>query len=152
MGPVGPQGPQGATGSQGPQGPAGVTVGGYASGPAPNNVGPSVVFLAPTVNVTITAGQSIFVTSQRALGGNGFAAANLGLWICHRNGGGPVVQSGFGSIGLRVPANTRVNFPMSAILTGLPAGTYAVGLCGSSSDWGSWTGADPNGTTSATVF
>jgi hypothetical protein len=126
-------------------------VGGFASGPAPNPVGPAVVFLAPTVNVTITAGQSIFVTSQRAFGGNGNAASNLGLAICYRNGG-PVTQFGFGAVGLRVPVGTRVNFPMSAILTGLPAGTYAVGLCGSSTDSGNWAGSDPNGSTSATVF
>jgi hypothetical protein len=115
-------------------------------------VGPALAFLAPTLNVTITAGQSFLVTSQRAFGG-GTAAAGLGLWICYQTGGtGPLFQTGFGAMGLQVPAGARVNFPMTAVLRDLPAGTYTVGLCGSSGLFSAWAGSDPNGSTSVMVF
>lgn len=152
MGPQGPQGVGGPQGPQGPVGPAGLTQGAHVSGPA-SGVPAGLGFIAPTVNVTIaTAGQSIFATSQRGLGANGAAATNLSLWICYRNGGGPLTQVGFGALGLRVPANTRVNFPMTAVITGLAPGTYTVGLCGASTDSASWNSNDPNGSTSAVVF
>jgi hypothetical protein len=128
-----------------------VTQGTNVSGPA-NGVGPTLAFLAPPATVTITLGQSILVTSQRALGTNGTSGANsLSLWICYRNGTGPLFQSGFGANGLSVPANTRVNFPMTATLTGLAAGTYTVGLCGSTPA-STWNSNDPNGSTTAVVF
>lgn len=131
-----------------------MTQGTNVSGLAPNGVGPAVVFLAPPATVTITLGQSILVTSQRALGTNGASGANaLSLWICYRNSAGVLFQSGFGAVGLSVPTNTRVNFPMTATLTGLAAGTYSVGLCGSApSTWASWNSNDPNGSTTAVVF
>lgn len=153
IGPMGPQGPQGATGPQGPQGPAGLTSGAHVNTGMPTNgVGFGLGFLAPTGNVTITAGQSIFVTSQRAFGTNGNAASGLALAICYSTGGGAPVQSGVGVLGLRLPANTRVNYPMTAILSGLPAGTYAVGLCGYSLGEPAFWNSNESGSTTAVVF
>ena len=158
MGPIGPmgvQGPQGPTGPQGPQGPPGLTQGSHAAGPAPaGGIQPGLGFLVPTVTVTTAAGQSIYVTSQRALGATGLAlngfANGLTLAICYSTGGGPVFSSATFAQGLRVANNTRVNFPMTAILT-LPAGTHTVGLCGATSD-PNWNSNDPNGSTTVVVF
>ena len=115
MGPIGPmgvQGPQGATGPQGPQGPAGLTSGAHVNTAMPSNgVTSGLTFLAPTVNVTITAGQSILVTSQRAFGTNGNAATGLALAICYSTGGGAPVQSGVGVLGLRLPAEHARELP-----------------------------------------
>jgi len=116
----------------------------------PNAVPPGLDFMAPTVDVTITsASQSILVTSQRTLGSNS-GASGLTLYICHRTGGGPLTTSGTGAQGLRVPALTRANFPMTAILTGLAPGTYTVGLCGFSTDV-NWL-SNGSGSTSVVVF
>jgi hypothetical protein len=101
--------------------------------------------------VTVADGQSVFVTSQRAFGANGAAATGLSLWICHRNSSGVLTPVGVGTLGLRVPMLTRVNFPMTAILTGLAPGTYAVGLCGFAFDPSGWT-SNESGSTSAVVF
>jgi hypothetical protein len=53
---------------------------------------------------------------------------------------------------LRVPMNTRTTFGHTAILSGLPAGTYQVGLCGTvfaaSNKWN----ANGEGATTAIVF
>jgi Collagen triple helix repeat (20 copies) len=152
VGPIGPFGPQGPQGPQGPAGPAGVIDAEHLSGPGPA-ITASSVFITPTVDVTIATGQSIFVTSQRALGSDFLGGGtNLNLLMCYRIGTGPYTYLAQTEVvGLRVPTGTRVNFPMSTIITGLPAGTYTVGLCGSSSNPGSWT---PNGagSTSAVVF
>ncbi len=130
MGPMGFMGPMGPQGPEGPLGPAGIVDGGSASGdgPAPNV---TLMFLAPAVSVTLTkAGQRILVNASRALGStsvNGGAA--LTLWICHQNSGA-LQMAGAGMGGLQVGQNRRVSFSLSAIISGLPAGTYSVGLCG----------------------
>jgi hypothetical protein len=113
----------------------------FNSGLAPNPlpIGP-LAFFAPTVDVTIEAGQSILVTSQAALGSTaGGGGSTLTLAICYSIGGGVPIQVGGVALGLRVPSNTRVNFPMTTIISGFAPGTYAVGLCGqtSSSGWNS---------------
>jgi hypothetical protein len=115
-------------------------------------VGFSVTFLAPTVDVTVADGQSVLVTSQRAFGSNGAAATGLSLWICYQNGSaGALTPVGVGTLGLRVPAFTRVNFPMTAVLKDLAPSTYTVGLCGFAFDPSGWT-SNESGSTSAVVF
>ncbi len=153
QGPQGPAGPAGPQGPEGPQGPAGIVDGGFASGdgPAPNS---TLTFLAPAVNMTLTkAGQRILVNGARALGSshvNGGAA--LTLWICHQIGGAALTAVGPGMGGLQVGPNRRVSFSLSAIISGLPAGTYNVGLCGTAPNpFAPW---NNNGTgyTTAVIF
>ena len=112
-----------------------------------------VGFLAPTVNVTIADGESVLVTSHKALGSTAVGGAtSLNLYICYQStvGGSTIQLQGGGSLGHRVPQDTRITFGLSFIVSGLPAGTYMVGLCGNSSsaNWNSneW------GYTTALVF
>jgi VCBS repeat protein/collagen triple helix repeat protein len=154
----GPQGPPGSTGAQGPQGPPGAT---GAQGPAgpPGPTGPSgivgfntvsgagstpngtVQFLAPPAVVTIAAGQKIYVESSKALGSTVSGGANdLDLWIGYRiQGPNPITTFGQGSFDYAVLQYTRANFGLSAVLSSLAAGTYEVGLVGStgSFNWNS---------------
>jgi hypothetical protein len=122
----------------------------FATGPATVTANGPMAFIGPTVEVTIAAGQSILVTSQAALGANNSAASALTLAICYAVGGGLPVQVGGSANGLRLPSNTRINFPMTTIISGMAAGTYNVGLCGqtSSNAWNS----NHTGSTSAIVF
>jgi hypothetical protein len=53
----------------------------------------------------------------------------LSLWICHDNGGA-LATFGSGMTGLRIATAQRSLFSLSAVVSGLPAGTYSVGLCG----------------------
>jgi hypothetical protein len=89
--------------------------------------------------VTIAAGEIIQVTSHVALGTTaGAGAANLSLWIAYSSGGPPVAV-GPGMNGLGLDKDNRMTYGMSALLTGLPAGTYRVGIAGSSTstNWNS---------------
>jgi hypothetical protein len=152
QGPAGPQGPQGAfgpVGPQGPQGPAGssgVIASAFGTGLGVNTVptgstNSDAVFLAGQATVTIAPNQKIFVTSTASLGAGGTAAAGLNVWVCQKlsSASGPTTDVGGGTFGLATPANTRQHFTLSAVFSGLPAGTYSVGLCGytteSTSHW-----------------
>ena len=135
-GPAGPMGPVGMTGPVGPEGPAGepgssgIVDTQYASGnglPAP---GLTLQFLSPPVSVAIATDQRVIVNAGRVLGSNTSARADsLSLWICHQNGGA-VTRFGTGMTNLQLVAWQRSLYSLSAVLSGLPAGTYAVGLCG----------------------
>lgn len=149
-GPAGPAGPAGPTGPQGLQGLQGLTGPAGAAGPAGPAGSPGVVnsvfttgtgldpvtggtiaFIGPTASVTLTAGQKIHVVANKALGsiaaGGGTA---LNLWICTQVTGGLISPQGGGSFGYTAPQNSRLSFGLTANVTGLAAGTYAVGLCG----------------------
>ncbi len=142
-GAVGPTGPAGAAGAVGPTGPAraagasGVVTTLYAEGggnlPSFNA---TYLFLAAPVQVTIAAGQSVTVTSTKALGST-LVATNLRLTVCSQAGAGaPIIDpTGSSTFGdgldtLRVPANTLIPFTAGAIFKGLAAGTNNFGLCG----------------------
>jgi hypothetical protein len=135
-------------GPAGPQGPSGV-VGQAFSSTGPAAVSTTTAFIGATVSVTITAGQKIFVSSHVALGASGAAASALNLAICRQSGGITIV--GGESWGHTAAANQRHNFGLSAVITGLPAGTYIVGLCGYSSNAANWN-SNEYGYTSALVF
>ncbi len=135
-GATGPAGPAGATGPAGPQGPSGVVGQGFASGFATAPTA-STAFISPTVSVTITAGQKIFVSSNAALGAGANAATSLNLYICYQSG--TLTTFGGGTFGLTAAANQRQLYGLSAVITGLSAGTYLVGLCGASSNAANWT-------------
>jgi hypothetical protein len=156
MGPIGPMGPAGPEGPTGPAGASGVADGVYASGAMTTAPNGTLTFVAPTVTVTITDGQRIFADSSRVFSApSGGAADSLSLWICYQATGG----SGLTKVGptlmstpLKLPANQRAQFGLTAIVTGLPADTYTVGLCGQAiNPYATWApGGD--GATTALVF
>jgi len=143
VGPAGPAGPIGATGPMGPQGPPGPAGGGVdvvmQNGPG-SDPGPSIAFLGAPVTISITSAlQKMLVTSTKALGSSSAdGAQDLDLWICQQEGGGALTMVGGGVFDLRVAANTRQLFTLSASITGLAAGNYTFGLCGMSSDSANW--------------
>lgn len=165
-GPVGATGPAGAPGAQGPAGPQGVAgpmgptsiiASEFSAGSAPNPNG-TVQFIAKPVTLSITeAGQKIYVSAHRALGG--YVAANsLGLDIGYRDINTPAATPtpiNLGVYGLQVPANTRVPMGLTGIISNLPIGTYQVGLLGVDTNSGAANGKWTNtewGYTSAFVF
>jgi hypothetical protein len=87
-----------------------------------------------TAVVAVGEGQSVQVTSTKALGAGGVAANLLDLWICFRAVGSAAAPTkvGLGMLDHDVPANTRVQMTLSAAFTPLAPGNYNVGLCGSS--------------------
>lgn len=145
QGPAGPQGAQGAQGIQGATGPAGnvgpagnpaVAGAAHTSGPVAGIVDNTMgvfAFIAPTVQVTITATtQGVLVASSGALGTTTAGGANaLRMTICRQPAaGGALTTNGTDYMsGLRIAQNTRLPFTLSTRFTGLTAGTYNVGLC-----------------------
>lgn len=143
-GPAGPPGPMGATGAtgatgaagaQGPAGPAGPS--GVVSWSATSGFGlqpttATLDFIGPTLTVTITAGQKIFMTADKALGAGATAATGLNLYPCHKStaAGATINGNGGAILGLQVPANTRITFGMNWAYIGLAAGSWIVGMCG----------------------
>jgi len=110
-------------------------------------------FIGPTVSVTVSDGQRVYVSSHKALGSSSAGGAgDLDLYICYRVSGSVITPTtvGGGSYNMAVPQNTRVPMGLTAVISGLTAGTYDVGLCGitSSANWNS----NEYGYTSALVF
>ncbi|WP_437746011.1 collagen-like protein [Sorangium sp. So ce1504] len=142
VGPTGPQGPRGFTGPVGPTGPQGVVLTLTVQGVGPHAalpVGRPVDFFGPTALVAVSStSQSIYATAHRYLGTDGSPADSLKLYMCYqRVRSGPsgtvldeVQAVGLGMAGGRVPADTRVPFGLSAVITNLTAGTYNIGMCG----------------------
>lgn len=171
VGPAGPAGPAGATGPAGPMGPigpmgpqgepgapgaTGVVLGASAAGGGASNPTATLDFLAPTVDVAVSGvSQSVLVTSMRVFGTNyTIAADGLNLAICYQStGSDPTIWEGSSSlVNLKVMPNTRVTLGHTAILTGLTAGTWRVGLCGYVSTLTNRWNNNGEGTTSAIVF
>ena len=100
----------------------------------------TIRFLAPTVQVIIGTNQRVLVTSHRALGAGASPATGLDIWICYQSTApGSAIQAvGGGMLGLSSPANLRLPVGLSAVVSGIAAGTYNVGLCGRSSS-ANWT-------------
>lgn len=143
-GPAGPQGAAGPAGPQGVAGPAGATgvvtmVRVSGTGPAPSA---SWDFLATPASVTVDTGQRVLVMSSRVLGSTvAGGASSLDMDICRRStaAGSTIVTSGMGGLyGVRVAQDTRVPMSLTMYLSGMPAGTYQVGLCGKSAQAASW--------------
>jgi hypothetical protein len=140
VGPVGAVGPQGPQGIQGPQGPSGViafvTTSGLGNNPAAANA-----FIGTTVNVTLAAGQRAHLVVEKALGstvaGGGTA---LNIYPCYQNtiAGSPLTTQGLGIFGLTAAQNQRHVYGINWVFSNLAAGTYAIGMCGSSSNAASW--------------
>ncbi len=154
QGPAGPAGPPGAQGIQGlpgaqgvagpagPAGPAGapgIVSGVFTSGFGANPTA-TTAFISPTVTVTIAAGQKILAWADKALGAGATAASGLNLYMCYQSTavGSTIQIFGGGSLGHAVPINTRIMFGINAYMTGIGAGTYNVGMCGSSGVPANW--------------
>lgn len=157
----GPQGIQGATGNTGltgatgPAGPAGPTgpqgaqgiINASSSATLVRTVTTTPSFLSTPIIVTIAAGQKILVIANAGMGSTAVGGGTgLSLFPGSRNtSGGTVTAFGGGIIGLTVPQNQRQTFGISGVITGLPAGTYEVGLVGqaaSATTAASWNGND----------
>jgi hypothetical protein len=93
-------------------------------------------FIAAPVTVTVGTGKSVEVISSAALGSTaGSGAGNLNLYIGYQLvSGGPVFHVGAGEFGLTIQKNQRADFTLSAVITGLAAGQYKVGLVGQTAD------------------
>ncbi|NUQ69152.1 MAG: hypothetical protein HUU18_12875 [Phycisphaerales bacterium] len=99
----------------------------------------TISFLTPTVTVTITAGQKIFVMAHAALGAGVSPASNLNIYPGYMvQGTTTVLPVGGGIFGLTAPANSRQIYSISGVLPPLTAGTYHVGMAGSSSNAANW--------------
>jgi len=109
-----------------------------SNAPAPSA---TTQFLSATATVTITTGQSILVTANRAFGTSAAAGADsLDLYVGYRVSGSGATPSlvGGGMLNMRLPQYSRVPFGISAIIIGLPAGTYEVGMAGDDDGNGNW--------------
>lgn len=95
----------------------------------------TLAFISDPVIITITAGQKVFVTSSRAMGGY-VAANNLNIFPAYQSvePGSAIQNLSLGIDGMQAPANTRITFSISGIFKDLPAGTYRFGMSGYSSN------------------
>jgi hypothetical protein len=91
-------------------------------------------FIGPTVDVTIQDGDQIYVDATATMGSFiSLGAGGLTLSVNYSTGGGaltPVVSYP----GLSVGPGEKNIFPLNALITGLAAGTYTVGVSGASID------------------
>ncbi len=146
-GPAGAQGPAGAAGAAGPAGPAGpagaqgpsgvtqiVSTSGLGAGPTT-----TLAFIGPTLTVTLTANQKVFVAANKALGSGATQGGPMNLYLCYElpTGTAPSVSGG-GSFGYTAPVNQRLSYGLTNTVVGLPAGSYNFGLCGTATDL-NWT-------------
>ena len=93
----------------------------------------TLAFLAPPVNVTISAGQKIIMHATKALGSTAVGGATeLAIYACYRStvAGSQLITQGGGLVGLRVAQNTRHTFSINWAYTGLTTGTWEIGMCG----------------------
>lgn len=112
-----------------------VTTSGFGGNPTGANA-----FIGPTVNVTLAAGQRAHMVIEKALGAGATAATNLNIYACYQNtGGGALTTQGAGIFGLTAAVNERKEFGINWVFSGLLAGTYTVGMCGSSTNAVNWT-------------
>ena len=141
-GPAGPTGSQGVAGATGPQGPiGGQGIVSFATAQASSTAPTATIaFISPAAVVTIAAGQKIYVVGSAALGSTAAGGASqLNLYVGYQlSSGGTVTTANFGEFGLTAPQGQRLVFTQSWVITGLPAGTYNVGLVGSSTAPTNW--------------
>jgi hypothetical protein len=151
QGPQGQPGPQGPAGTQGPQGIQGPAGAQGATGPTgivstawTNATGgnPLVTlgFIGPTLTVNVAAGQKVYVISSKSLGSTAVGgASDLKLYVCYQSTamGAGIQTVGSGIFGLQTPQNTRNIYTLNADFI-TPAGTYLVGMCGSSGNAANW--------------
>jgi len=95
-------------------------------------------FVGATADVTVTATQKIAIWANKALGST-TGAGSLNLYTCRRPTMGALNQDGGGGLfGLTAAAGERKIFSMHSVIGPLTAGTYTVGMCGSSAAPAAW--------------
>lgn len=123
---------------------------------APPAVPVGTGFLSTTVILEVAAGQRVLVIATQALGSTlltGGTGMNILIGLQNLSGG-PISVRGGGLFGLRVPQNSRIPFSLSAVIEGLPAGTYRFGMVSqvtTSADAGSWNNNDWGYVTAVTL-
>ena len=114
----------------------------------------TVQFFGQPVEVTTTKPlQHVLVVATNAFGTMASAANSLNLTICYQATSGPLTYPppyDDWIVGLRVPAWTRVTHSLNKIIQLPTAGTYTVGMCGTSGS-ANWID-NGQGMTSALVF
>ena len=112
--------------------PAGPEIGtGFGSG-VTASVSGSLTFLSPTVTLTVSDGDRVFVAGTVTLGAFGAGGADgLELVIARRfAAGGPISPVAASINSIQVSGGTRVPMALNAIVTGLIPGTYEFGVAG----------------------
>jgi hypothetical protein len=89
-----------------------------------------------TVQISSTT-QKVLVTSNKAIGSY-WGAQALNLWICRQDESGNITKVGPGIFNLSLPSGGLQLYSLSAVIENVVAGTYRVGLCGSSNDSANW--------------
>jgi hypothetical protein len=134
-GPTGPQGPPAlvsATTATGDASTPGTTIP-QAPGVCDGQSG--VTLFGAPANIVLGANQVMTVSGSANIGAS-VAVSNLSLNLCYQPVGGAISAltdfEYFGYPGnfLTLPAGTFMPFSMTRTFSGLPAGTYDVGLCG----------------------
>jgi hypothetical protein len=118
-----------------------------------NDVTSTFAFVGPTLTVTAAPGQTISVVASKAFGSTvAGGGTGLSLWVCYQStaAGSPLTQIGGGMFNLAIPAGAREVFTLPATVTP-PAGTYLVGMCGSSPTPDTWN-SNEFGYITATLF
>lgn len=141
-GPTGPKGDTGAagatgpTGSQGPSGVVGFSNGeGFVSGSLPTT---ALAFIGAKAVVDVATGQSVHVSANQTLGSTAVGGATrLNLYMCYQDETGPITRIDNGQSGLSVPEGQRHQYGLTRVFSGLAAGTYSIGLCGTTTS-GNW--------------
>lgn len=98
----------------------------------------TTAFIGPTVQVTVAAGQSVYVNATKALGTTAASSSALNLWVCYQTGAAAIQTVGGGILGIQTTANNRNVYAINFDIPGLPAGTHTVGMCGYATTPANW--------------
>jgi hypothetical protein len=102
-------------------------------------------FLSTTVTVTISSGQQIYVNVNQTFGSVSVGGAgSLDLFVGYRVAGSGVTPTllGAGMFNIAVPQGVRMPFGISGVISGLPAGSYEVGMAGDDDGDGNWNNSE----------
>jgi hypothetical protein len=102
-------------------------------------------FLSTTVTVTISSGQQIYVDVNQTFGSVSVGGAgSLDLFVGYRVAGSGVTPTllGAGMFNISVPQGVRMPFGISGVISGLPAGSYEVGMAGDDDGNGNWNNSE----------
>jgi hypothetical protein len=100
----------------------------------------SLAFIAPTARVAVHPGETAFITSSAAIGAgvNTNGGRSLELDVCYRQVNGDIARIGVPVTGLSAAPTYEQLYTLSAVRSGLPAGSYDFALCGSTVDAPDW--------------
>jgi hypothetical protein len=102
----------------------------------------SDAFLGATASVTLATSRPVFMVASKAFGSS-TGGTVLTIWPCYQlQPSGAIQKGGLGISGLTAAASQRHDYSISYVFPPLPAGTYTIGMCGSSSSASSWDSND----------